>query len=446
MTQQSRNPLAARDPGRRRVVGGLFGTRRRRTGRARSDRLRWGAGADPKTVTFGSNGADATPKKAYASVTDAFAKDSGLTVKTHTVDHDTFQKSISTYLQGTPRPRLHLVRRLPYLAVLRQEEAVQPPRRRVGHDRRRLQRRHQAALRRGTEAPTGAAVQLPVGRLSTAKSLFKERGYQVPQKWSEFIALTKRMKKDGLSPIASGYGGGDSSWSILGAFDYVNLRTNGDDFHMSLMRGKVSWTDKRALATLDHWRELAPYYQQGAAGRSWQDAAQSLHKKSGMAVIGLFLGQQITDSEDTRRPRLLPLPRDLVRRARSGRRRGTHQRFHAQSCPPRTRPVPRSSWSSSAAPTPRSCTWASTRATSPSTTRRAPARTTCSRRSPPTSSPPPSRSASSRTAKITPASISTVVLPGRTEWLSHPTTARERSTKISPSVGLFIGLTRTGKV
>jgi multiple sugar transport system substrate-binding protein len=129
------------------------------------------------------------------------------------------------------------------------------------------------------------------------KSLFKERGYQVPQKWSEFIALTKQMKKDGLSPIASGYGGGDA-WSILGAFDYLNLRTNGYDFHMSLMRGKVSWTDKRALAILDHWRELVPYYQQGAAGRSWQDAGQSLlDKKSGMAVIGLFLGQQITDEK-----------------------------------------------------------------------------------------------------------------------------------------------------
>ena len=61
-----------------------------------------GPSADPKTVTFGSNGADATPKKAYAAVTDAFTKDSGLKVKTNTVDHDTFQKSISTYLQGTP--------------------------------------------------------------------------------------------------------------------------------------------------------------------------------------------------------------------------------------------------------------------------------------------------------------------------------------------------------
>jgi multiple sugar transport system substrate-binding protein len=51
-----------------------------------------GPSADPKTVTFGSNGADATPKSAYAALTSAFTKDSGLEVKTNTVDHDTFQK------------------------------------------------------------------------------------------------------------------------------------------------------------------------------------------------------------------------------------------------------------------------------------------------------------------------------------------------------------------
>lgn len=127
------------------------------------------------------------------------------------------------------------------------------------------------------------------------KSVFEERGYEVPQKWSEFVALAKKMKADGLSPITSGYGGGDT-WSILGAFDYVDLRANGYDFHMSLLRGETSWTDKRAVAILDTWRELTPYYQASGGGRSWQDAAQSLiDKKSGMSVTGLFIGQQITD-------------------------------------------------------------------------------------------------------------------------------------------------------
>ena len=93
MTQQSRDHLAARGPGRRRVVGGLFGLGAVALGAPVLSACGGGAGADPKTVTFGSNGADATPKKAYAAVTEAFAKDSGLKVKTNTVDHDTFQKS-----------------------------------------------------------------------------------------------------------------------------------------------------------------------------------------------------------------------------------------------------------------------------------------------------------------------------------------------------------------
>ncbi|QIY93700.1 ABC transporter substrate-binding protein [Streptomyces sp. S1D4-11] len=296
MTQQSRNPLAARDPGRRRVVGGLFGLGAAALAAPVLTACGGGAGADPKTVTLGSNGGDATPKKAYAAVTEAFVKDSGLKVKTNTVDHDTFQKSISTYLQGTPDDVFTWFAgyRMDYFAKKKLCSPLDDVWDKIGAD-------FSDATKQLSRGEDGKYYFVPLYNYPWAvfyrKSLFKERGYQVPQKWSEFIALTKQMKKDGLSPIASGYGGGDA-WSILGAFDYLNLRTNGYDFHMSLMRGKVSWTDKRALAALDHWRELAPYYQQGAAGRSWQDAAQSLlDKKSGMAVIGLFLGQQITDEK-----------------------------------------------------------------------------------------------------------------------------------------------------
>lgn len=296
MTQQSRNPLAARDPGRRKVVGGLFGLGAAALAAPVLTACGGGAGADPKTVTLGSNGGDATPKKAYAAVTAAFVKDSGLKVKTNTVDHDTFQKSISTYLQGTPDDVFTWFAgyRMDYFAKKKLCSALDDVWDKIGAD-------FSDATKQLSRGEDGKYYFVPLYNYPWAvfyrKSLFKERGYQVPQKWSEFIALTKQMKKDGLSPIASGYGGGDA-WSILGAFDYLNLRTNGYDFHMSLMRGKVSWTDKRALAILDHWRELVPYYQQGAAGRSWQDAGQSLlDKKSGMAVIGLFLGQQITDEK-----------------------------------------------------------------------------------------------------------------------------------------------------
>lgn len=294
MTLQSRTPSLASDPGRRRVVNGLFGLGAAALAAPLLTACGGGPSADPKTVTFGSNGADATPKTAYAALTKAFTKDSGLTVKTNTVDHDTFQKSISTYLQGTPDDVFTWFAgyRMQYFAKKGLCHPLDDVWETIGSG-------FSDAAKQLSRGEDGKYYFVPLYNYPWAvfyrKSLFKERGYEIPRTWSEFTALAKQMKKDGLSPIASGYGGGDS-WTVLGAFDYLNLRSNGYDFHMSLMRGEVSWTDRRAAAVFDHWRELAPYHQQGAGGRSWQDAAQSLlDKKSGMAVIGLFLGQQITD-------------------------------------------------------------------------------------------------------------------------------------------------------
>ncbi|GHH79170.1 ABC transporter substrate-binding protein [Streptomyces sulfonofaciens] len=294
MTLQSRTPRTPAGPSRRKVVQGLLGASAAALATPALAACGSGAAADPKTVTFGSNGADATPKKAYAALTDAFHKADKLTVKTNTVDHDTFQKSISTYLQGTPDDVFTWFAgyRMQYFAKKGLAAPVDDVWEKIGGD-------FSDAAKQLSKGEDGKYYFVPLYNYPWAvfyrKSVFKKYGYGIPANWSQFTALAKQMKKDGLSPIASGYGGGDS-WSILGAFDYLNLRANGYDFHMSLMRGQVSWTDKRAARTIDLWRELAPYYQSGAAGRSWQDAAQSLlDKKSGMAVIGLFLGQQVTD-------------------------------------------------------------------------------------------------------------------------------------------------------
>ncbi|WP_306190765.1 ABC transporter substrate-binding protein [Streptomyces sp. MK5] len=296
MTQQSRTPLAARGPGRRRVVGSVLAIGGAALAAPALTACGGGAGSDPKTVTFGSNGADATPKSAYAAVTQAFTKDSGLKVKTNTVDHDTFQKSITSYLQGTPDDVFTWFAgyRMQYFAKKRLCSPIDDVWEKIGGN-------FSEATKQLSRGEDGKYYFVPLYNYPWAvfyrKSLFQERGYRIPQKWDEFVALARRMKRDGLSPIASGYGGGDS-WSVLGAFDYLNLRANGYDFHTQLMRGQVSWTDRRTARILDLWRELTPYYQSGAGGRSWQDAAQSLiDKKSGMAVIGLFVGQQITDEK-----------------------------------------------------------------------------------------------------------------------------------------------------
>jgi len=116
------------------------------------------------------------------------------------------------------------------------------------------------------------------------KSVFADKGYQVPTNWDDFIALCKKMQKDGLVPLAFAEKDG---WPALGTFDIINLRLNGYDYHIKLMKHEIPWTDKGVTGVFDKWREVMPYMQKGANGRLWQDAAKDLeNKKAGMMFQG----------------------------------------------------------------------------------------------------------------------------------------------------------------
>ena len=98
------------------------------------------------------------------------------------------------------------------------------------------------------------------------------------------------MQKDGLVPIAFADKDG---WPAMGTFDQLNLRINGYQFHVDLMAGKEAWDSPEVKKVFDTWRRLLPYHQEDALGRTWQEAAQSLQqKKSGMYLLGMFVGQQ----------------------------------------------------------------------------------------------------------------------------------------------------------
>ncbi|MCB1350627.1 MAG: carbohydrate ABC transporter substrate-binding protein, partial [Maritimibacter sp.] len=67
-------------------------------------------------------------------------------------------------------------------------------------------------------------------------------------------------------------------WPGAGIFDYMNLRTNGYEFHMDLANGKVPWTDDRVRATFAEWAKLVEpgYISANHAALDWQDAASQL--------------------------------------------------------------------------------------------------------------------------------------------------------------------------
>jgi multiple sugar transport system substrate-binding protein len=104
------------------------------------------------------------------------------------------------------------------------------------------------------------------------------------------------MKSDGLIPMAFADKDG---WPAMGTFDIINLRQNGYDFHVGLMAGKEKWTDAKVTQVFTIWKDLLPFYQEGAAGRTWQDGAQALvQKKAGMYLLGMFVSQQFQTAGD----------------------------------------------------------------------------------------------------------------------------------------------------
>ena len=246
-------------------------------------------GAVTGTVTVGSNQSDAVPKAAVQSYMDAFAKaNPGTTVKINTVDHNSFQENINNYLQGSPDDVFTWFAgyRMQFFA----EKGL------VGDisDVWKNITGMSDALKKASTAADGKQYFVPITNYPWAvfyrKSVFKDKGYEVPKTLDELNALGAQMKKDGLAPIAFGDKDG---WPAMGTFDQINLRVNGYDFHVSLMAGKEAWTDPKVKKVFDTWAGILPLHQADSLGRTWQEAAQSLQqKKSGMYVLGSFLAQQ----------------------------------------------------------------------------------------------------------------------------------------------------------
>ncbi|MCX5135173.1 MULTISPECIES: ABC transporter substrate-binding protein [unclassified Streptomyces] len=254
-----------------------------------------GSSADPKTVTLGSNASDAVPKKAFAEIYAAFKKQSGVTVDVNTKDHNTFQEQINSYLQGTPDDVFNWFAgyRMQFFASKKLASPIDDVWDKIGGN-------FPDAMKKLSKGQDGKYYFVPLYTYPWAifyrKSVFQQHGYEVPTTWDQLVALCKKMKKDGLVPIAFA---DKDAWPAMGTFDQINFRLNGYDFHVELMGGKASWTDPKVKAVFDHWAELLPYHQDGFMGRTWQDAAQTMvAKKAGMYLLGSFVAQQFTNKAD----------------------------------------------------------------------------------------------------------------------------------------------------
>lgn len=244
-------------------------------------------------ATLGSNYSDAVPKGVLAGIVDTFTQQTGISVKINTVDHGTFQDQISSYLQGTPDDVFTWFSgfRMRFFAAQGLATDISDVWAKVGGN-------YSDAFKVGSTGDDGKQYFIPIYNYPWAvfyrKSLFADKGYTIPTTVDELKTLGAKMKSDGLIPIAFGDSDG---WPAMGTFDILNLRQNGYDFHVGLMAGNQKWTDAKVKTVFSVWKDLLPFYQEGAAGRTWQDAAQALvQKKAGMYLLGMFVSQQFQEA------------------------------------------------------------------------------------------------------------------------------------------------------
>ena len=270
----------------------------------------------------GSNYSDAVPKKAFADSRRRVQTDTGVTAKVNTVDHNTFQENINRYLQGSPDDVFTWFAgyRMQFFAAQGLAADIDDVWASIGGNySRRVQgrvdgRRRQAVLR--------PVLHTTRGRSSTARASSRRRATRSPRRSTSSRRSAKKMKTDGLTPIAFADKDG---WPAMGTFDILNMRINGYDFHIELMAGKESWTDPKVKAVFDTWRGLLPLHQdrraRAAPGR--RPRRRCSKKKTGMYLLGTVRRPAVQGRADHDDLDFFPFPEidsEHRRRTRSRRR------------------------------------------------------------------------------------------------------------------------------
>jgi multiple sugar transport system substrate-binding protein len=256
-------------------------------------------------TTLGSNESDESPKAAVQAIVDYCQTKAGITVNVNVNDHNTFQNQISSYLQGTPDDvvKWFAGNRVRFFAA----QGLLSPIDDVWAD---IEQYQTPGLKAASTGADGKTYFVPVYNYPWVvlyrKSLFAEKGYTIPKTIAEFTALGDKMKADGLVPLAFG---DQDGWPAMGTFDILNMRMNGYAFHVGLMAGTEKWSDPKVKAVFEKWAELLPYFQEGAPGRTWQDAAKAalVDKVAAMYFLGTFAVEQ-AGAENTADVGFFPFP------------------------------------------------------------------------------------------------------------------------------------------
>ncbi|NEK21947.1 extracellular solute-binding protein [Sulfitobacter sp. JBTF-M27] len=116
------------------------------------------------------------------------------------------------------------------------------------------------------------------------KDIYEELGLTEPTNFDEMKSNCQALIDSGRKCFTLG---SKFLWTTAGWFDYLNMRTNGYDFHAALTGGEIPWTDDRVKATFANWKELLDMgaFIDDHTAYSWQESLPFVVNGDAAAIL-----------------------------------------------------------------------------------------------------------------------------------------------------------------
>lgn len=254
-----------------------------------------GAMAGDKMLTFSSYASDPTPRAQMEETVKDFEAATGYKVELSTVNHEDFKQAIRTYLASDTPPDV-----MTWFAGNRARFFIEKGLIMDISDlweREGWTKTYPKGLQELAKGKDGKFYFVPTSYYWWAiyyrPSLFEQAGVKAPiESWDELLDACDKFNAAGIAPITIG---SKAPWTLAAWFDYINMRTNGPQFHIDLTDGKVAYNSPEVKETFQHWKELLDHkcFIENPEAMEWQDAIKPMTDgKAAMYLMGAF----ITDS------------------------------------------------------------------------------------------------------------------------------------------------------
>ena len=121
------------------------------------------------------------------------------------------------------------------------------------------------------------------------RDIYESNEISIPKTFSELLGNCIKLKAAGITPFVIGT---KYLWTSAAWFDYLNLRTNGINYHLNLMLGNISYHDEGVVNTFKNWKKVidAECFLDNHQNYSWLDVHEHIiNGKAASYLMGNFL-------------------------------------------------------------------------------------------------------------------------------------------------------------